>query len=808
MRALDAFGHALGDLRLAARALRRAPGFIGVVVASLGLGLALAASTLAVVNAYLIRSLPYPAADRLYHVRYAPPGPVEPGGMSALDWTSVADVVEFPVTTVGETYYVTGDAYSQTARGLRVSTGFMSALGVRTTLGRLFDRQDFDAVSEPVALIGFALWRDRFARDTTVVGRVIRVEREAGGGEPELLRIVGVLSPGFWFGRNSDDGVDILVPLGSPARTYMARLQESVPPALAARRLTEAARRVATSLPPDWSGVQLESVRERYVSELRPVAISIAVAAGLVLVVVCVNVAVLVLLRAMRRQKEVAIRVALGAGRRHILRLLLAEATLLCAGALALGLGLTVLTLELLAPLIEEQLGRPAPGGSDAIAVDSTVLLVLGGLGAVIALSLSGVPLLARRQERIADSLRAADRAGSDGPTMRRVRSSLIALEVAGSLALLVGAGLLLRSVVGMVRTDLGFRTEELVRVGVVFPGRSYPDAPARSAFYERLVQRVSPLSSMPPVMTSWPPFAETPAYPVMVEGSSESAAGAGVINVGAGYFTLLGIPLRQGREFTALDRAGAPPVAIISATLARRLWPDGSAVGRRIRVVDEPGTATPSQVWRSVVGVAADVRQTYRDQDLHDVYLSHHQATPERFGSFYLRTPRPPAELLGSLRTALVETDPLATIRGAVAVGTLDRELARMTFLTSLLTGFALFAALLALIGMYGVIAYAVRQREREVAIRMAVGATRAVVVRLFLREGGALLAIGVGLGWLGAVGLARLLGAQLLGVQKLDPWSFAGASLLMTCAGLLAIWWPARRAADTDPMVVLKQN
>lgn len=309
MTRLDAI---VRDLRFAARGLRRTPVFTFVATLSLALGLALTTSTVSVVNAYLIRSLPYPEADRLHHVRYAPPGPWEPHGMTGLDWKSVEDVVEFAIASSGESFHVTDSGYARSLRGLRVTRGFVDGLGVSVTTGRRFTEQDFVAGSEPVALIGHSLWRDRFGSDPGAIGRLIRGEAESRPGRPETFRIVGVLSPGFYYGRDSRTSVDLLLPHTSPVRTYMVRLRDGIPPAAAQRRLTEAARRAATSpIPADWTGVQLESAHERWVGSLRPVLLGVTVAVSLVVVIVCANVAVLMLLRSMQRQKEVAVRLAL-----------------------------------------------------------------------------------------------------------------------------------------------------------------------------------------------------------------------------------------------------------------------------------------------------------------------------------------------------------------------------------------------------------------------------------------------------------------------------------------------------------------
>src|SRR5688572_8202230 len=448
--------HLARDFRLAIRTLRRTPGFTLVGVTSLAVGFALTASTVAVLNAYLLRSLPYAEADRLYNVRYAPPGPWEPGNIQALDWRSVEDVVEFPITAAGDTFYVADGGFTQTVRGLRTGLGLIEGLGVRAALGRTLAAPDFKPSSDRVALMGYALWRDRYGSDPSMLGRQIRTEQETGG-RVESFQIVGVLPPDFYFGRDSSARADLVIPLTEPRRTYMVRLREGVPPAFAEQRLTEAARAVATGLPAAWSGVQLDSAHERYVGPLRPVLTGITVAAGLVLVVVCANLAVLMVLRAVRRQKEIAVRAALGAERRHIARMLVAEGAVLCVTALGLALVLTRWLLGALAPVIETELGRPAPGGASAIAVDGTVLVIVGTVGVLVALGLPFLPLLTPWQRRLAEALRTVGTSATDARMLRHLRSGLIAFEIAGTLVLFIGCGLLLRSAVTMLRTDLGF---------------------------------------------------------------------------------------------------------------------------------------------------------------------------------------------------------------------------------------------------------------------------------------------------------------------------------------------------------------
>lgn len=795
---------AIRDFWFAARGLRRTPVFTLVAIVSLALGLALTTSMVAVVNAYLIRSLPYPEADRLYHVRYAPPGPWEPRGMTGLDWASVEDVVEFPIASAGESFYLADGGYTVSLRGLRATRGFADGLGVSVVTGRRFTAQDFVAGSEPVALIGHSLWRERFGADARTIGRRIWVEPESRPGGPETFRIVGVLAPGFHYGRDSRASVDLLVPHTSPVRTYMVRLREGVPPAAAEHRLTDAARRAATSpIPDDWTGVQLESAHDRWIGTLRPVLFGVTVAVSLVLVIVCANVAVLMLLRSMRRQKEVAVRLALGSGWRHIARMLLAETFLICAAALGAGVAITALLLGALSPLIETQLGRPAPSAS-GIAIDATVLLIIGGVSLLVAVALSLAPLTSWGRG-LTNALQQDGRVASEGRTMRRLRSGLIAMEVAGALVLLVACGLMIRSVIRMIETDFGFDAEGLTRSRVMLRARNYPDATAYRLFHERFARRVSDATGSPVAFSSWPPFVPPPAHLIEPEAGS-SGVGAGAIAVSAGYFSTFGIPMRQGREFTAEEASADAPVVVISETLATQLWPAGSPLGRRVREV-EPTPAGPAPgPWRTVVGIARDVRQSYDDTDPRDFYKPRMPAG--RFGTFYLRTGRPAPILFEDLRSAAAELDRDAVISPPRLVAEDDQALAGSRFLTFLLTGFAGVAGFLAMLGIYGVTAYAVQQRHKEVAIRVALGASEHAIIRMFLREGALLLGLGTLAGLIGGAALSRVLRSHIFGVQSYDFPTYMAACALLSGAGLLAIFCAARRAAVSDPMSALNAS
>jgi predicted permease len=797
----------LGDLRFAVRSLRRSPGFGATTVVSLALGVALTASTLSVMNSYLVRAMPFPESERLYRALYDSPGQPQPRGVEHVDWKSLSDVVEVAdYSGLGRFVLHTGN-YPQEISSLECAPGALEAIGVRAALGRAFSGDDFRSGGERVIMIGDALWRERFGANPSVLGETIRVSAAASGDTPTGFRIIGILPPGFrYVGNHLRDPADTAIPLTSPRPAYMVRLRQGVPPAFAARRLTDAVRSVASEIPAGWQGVRLESVHAHYVREVRPVLVGVTVAAALVLLIVVLNVGVLMLLRALRRQQETAVRVALGAEPYRIARLLFAEAALICGVALVSGVAVTAITLRALGPQIEARLGRPVPGGVSALAMDSTVLLWIGGIGLLITAVVAWLPMIGVRPARLADSLRGEGRSGTDGPTVRRARAALLVLEVAASTALLIGGGLMLRSVAHLVGTDLGYETHHVFRPRLQLPNATYTDAASFTRFYDRLEEQLAAIPNLSFALSTFVPFWEPPKRPLETDHDTELRAS--ITAAGPDYFRTLRIGLLEGRAFTPVDRVGAEPVVVISESLARTIAPHSSALGTRLRTTEWSDTGEPLRVWRTVVGVAHDVHQTHADVDLTDAYIPFAQAT-NRFASVYIRATGSSQQWLETLRTVAASIDPNVFVGPAPPLSVqADDFLAGPRFVTAVLTVFALFAALLALLGIYGVTAYAVQQREREIAIRMAIGATTGTVVRLFLRSTGKVLLIGITAGVLGGTAASRILESQLHGVERFDPWTVAATCVFLVAAGLFATWVPTRRVARTDPMTALRAD
>jgi putative ABC transport system permease protein len=793
----------LRELRFAIRGLGKAPGFTAGTIVMLALGMTLCTTALVVVKAYLLSGMPYPAADRLFWIRYAVPGQQGPRDMEKLDWTSLNDVLEHPVAWDLDMFYLLGGSGAESAPGAWVTPGFVQGLGIAPALGHGFTEDAFREGGPNQVLISHRLWASRFGLDPAITGRTFSAYVSDRPNEAESFTIVGVLPETFW---HINPYTEVLAPLRAPSFPYMARLRAGVSASDAAARITQLVRSGAVAVPEGWTAT-LESAANAHVAAIRPTLRTISIGAAMVFLVACANVAGLLLVRANRRGREIAVRAALGAGRAALARMLLLEGLVLAAAASGASLLLTYLLMGPLAPAAQQQLGRSAPGGTAAFTIDLTVLLFTVAVGACTAVVCSLVPLGATFRPQPLGSL--GTRAATEGPRSRRFRSALIAVEIAASLSLLAGSALMLRSVARMLEVDLGFSAEQVLNASVTLRQNRYPDAASRGAAFERMV---TALEEMPVIQTAalsnaWPVQQPT-LIEVQAAGVPSSAARAAIHGVTDAYFETMSIPLIAGRGLSDRDRAGSEPVAVISSALARRLWPDGAAIGSGVAVPQARERGEPVTVTRRIVGIVADVRQGPGDEELADVYVPMLQA-PTRFAFVLAKTHGDPALALPAVRETFRSIDPeLSLDRARGMQGLVDALTARPRFMTILLGSLAAVAALLALAGVYGVVAYAVRQREREIAVRLAVGASPAQVVGLFVREGGIVVGAGLALGIVITLAATRVIASELFGVSPRDPAALGAAILAFGLAGLVAVWAPARRAAHTDPAVALRAD
>lgn len=789
----------LTDLRAAISALLSARAFTAISLVTLSTAIALSTVLLAVVNAYLVRGLPYPNAERLYRVDYAAPGERWPEGMDQLEWSSLSDVIEHPIAWDLDVFYLLGRDYPESAPGAWVTAGYVHALGIRAALGRALIDEDFRAESPAVALISHRLWQTRFGSDPAIIGSAFEAYVSDRPEEPETFTVVGVLPASLW---HLNVYTEVLVPLKAPSFPYQVRLRPGLRPESVRERIDGLVRSGISSLPPAY-GVTLTSVHESYVTPLRPMLWSIAVGSGLVLLIALANASVLTLVRTRRREREFAVRLALGASHWRVGRLIALEGLLIGAAATAAGLSAAIAILPTLAPAIERFLERRVPGGLLLLTIDGKVAGLALGSGALLSAVLISVPLLLLWRSRPERHIAGAGRGTTEGSHASRSRAALIGIEVAASLPLVVGAWLMAESVQRMTRVDFGIEAANVVTAGIAVRQRSFPTASDRAVLYERLERELEGIAGPSAVAFGdwWPLQGSRPGR---VEGTGGTLASANRFAVSTHYFPLIGIRLLDGRAFVSSDRFGSEPVMIVSASLAARLWPRERPIGQSLTVHadgDEPA------VTATVVGVVSDTRQSHTDTDQFDVYVPLAQRA-SRFAFVYLRRPQGPA-WEPEMRAAIARVHP------EIAMGTphpldegIEQERARPRLLAYLLVIFAMFASVLALIGVHGVIAYAVRQRRREIAVRIALGASSQAVTAMFLRHGIIVLSAGLLAGVAGAIALGRVLHSQLYGVASAEPHILAGAVTAFAVSAFAAVLWPARRAAAVDPVELLKQE
>ena len=677
----------------------------------------------------------------------------------------------------------------------------------RAVLGRAFSDEDFRPGGEHVIMIGNTLWREHFGASPSVLGKTIRVSAATSGETPTNIASSASCRPA------SATSVTMAAirptrpcpsrPRGRPTwcdcaracRTAIAARGSPKPCGASRRRFPQAGRAS------DWNpftSTTFATCVPFWSASLLPLR--------LVLLIVVTNIVVLMLLRALRRQKETAVRVALGPSRIGSPACCFAEAALVCGSALVAGVAVTTMTLRALGPQIEARLGAPVPGGVSALAMDGTVLLWIGGIG-----------LADRRDRRMASDDRRAPRATRRQPARRgpqQHRSSGCAPrshgpDRAGSRCL-NGAADRRRAHAPQrrepCRHESGLRNQSRVSSAPPAPLLHLQRPTASFArFYDRLEEQLAAIPNLSFALSTFVPFWEPPKLPVETD-RHHSESRASLTAVGPDYFRTLGIGLREGRAFTRVDRTGAEPVAVISESLARTVASHGSALGTRIRTTEWSETGETVRVWRTVVGVAHDVHQTHADVDLNDAYIPFAQTTT-RFASVYIRANGSSQQWLETLRTVVASIDPDVFVGRAPPLAVqADDSLAGPRFVTALLAVFALFAALLALLGIYAVTAYAAQQREREIAIRIAIGATAGTVIRMFVRDSGTVLLIGLAGGVFGGAVVSRILQSQLHGVERFDPWTFAMTCVFLGIAGLFATWLPTRRVAQSDPATALR--
>ncbi len=793
----------LQDLRYAARGLRKSPGFTSVAVLTLALGVGASTAIFSVVNTVMLQPLPFADAGRLVRVWESN---VERGWPTFatshpnfLDWRSQARTFESlaALTSAGFTWSARGEA--EIVLGLRVTATFLPTLKVAPVLGRNFlEEEDRPGGNTRVVLISDGFWRRAFGADPAAVGRTITLN-----AQPHT--IIGVLPASFRWG----DDTDMLAPLApDPARNradhrldVIGRVARSASIDEARTELDTLAARLAQQYPESnkgW-GVLMNSFYDWLVPDTTRRSLLVLLGAvALVLLIACGNVVNLLLARGAARQRELSIRAAMGATRSRVARQLLCESSLIGLLAAAAGMAFAIAATRLLVALGPDSVPR-----LDELSVDGSVFVFAIGVSLTTMVLFGMVPAIQSARQDPQDALRADGRHSTAGSGRARVRAVLTIAEVALSVALLIGAGLLIRSFARLQQVDPGFSVSNLMTARLTLPATAYPDGASRSAFYDRFLTDLRGRPGIEAVaVASGPPLSgDFTGGDVKLPAQSNDEAGSAAWRLaGPGYFAALGIPVR-GREFSWQDLPDRPPVAILSAALAAKYFPNEDAIGRQL-IMRSFGERP-----HTIIGVAGDVRTFGLDEDAGFVFYG---STTQYAGwnplSLVWRSPAAGASV-DAVRASLRSIDPSVPIARIASMETLfEQSIGPRRFNLYLLGAFAAVSLALAAIGLFGVMAYLVSQRTREIGVRLALGATRGEVFRVILGRGLALAVAGAIGGVGAALWLTSAMETLLFSVSRTDPMTFVGVPLVLLAVAAVACYVPARRAMRVDPVTALR--
>jgi putative ABC transport system permease protein len=798
----------LQDVRYAGRTLAKNRGFTAVAALTLALGVAVNTTIFSVINAVMLRPLPYAEPDRLVRIWESNPALGWPQFSAShpnfLDWRTHTRSMDSLVAVSSANFAITAPEGAQIVRAVTATADFLPALGITPALGRNFTRdEDRPGGENRVLLLTDGFWRRAFGAAPEIVGTTISLNGNS-------YTVIGVLPPTFDWGVNTD----LLVPLvPDPARprgdhrlTVFGRLKSGISIDQAHADLSTIAADLATRYPEsnDGWGVRTATFYDWLIPQaIRESLLVLQVAVGLVLLIACVNVANLLLARGAARQKELAIRIAIGASRQRIIRQVLIEALVLSAIGSAAGLALAAMVIPLLVAH-----GPATVPRLDEVSIDSRVMLWSMASAACAALLFGLIPAVQAGREQARDALQDSGRGSTSGAGRQRTRHLLTVAEVALSVTLLIGAGLLLRSFAQLQTVDPGFAVPSLMSARVMLPTRANFAEPAqRVAFWNRLTEEVRALPGIAAVSTtSGAPLAgigntstELEVPGVQPRRGEQPSAGWRIVT--PDYFATMGIPLR-GRDFSPAAGADAGPYTIISESLARRYWPNGDALGKPI-VIRSLGNRA-----HTIVGIAGDVRSGGLDADaIPTVYLSGIAAP---FGNPMFLVWRTMADAdteAAAVREVVRRIDPTVPV---FEVTTFDDLLSRSfgprRFNLYLLGTFAAVALVMSAVGLFGVMAYLVSQRRREMGVRLALGADRGALFRLVIGRGLVLASTGALIGIAGAFWLTRLMTNLLYSVSPTDPLTFAAVTVCVVAVSLLACYVPARRATRVDPLTALR--
>ena len=804
----------LQDLRYSVRLLLKSPSFALVAVITLALGIGANTAIFSVVNAVLLKPLPYPHPEQLVRVFESsstqPRFPMSPGDF--LDYRDQNTTLDnLAIYTRNDLELSLGERPEQLS-AMRVSAGFFATLGFEPLLGREFRRDDEVPGNTHVAILSHALWQRRFAGDPEIIGQAVLLSGEA-------FTVVGVMPAGVqhvggdYRSTPHGESVDGWWPMALNAKSprfahfvnAIGRMKAGVAREQAEADFNVIAERLAQEHPNTNSGwqIRINGLHQEIVGRARTPLLVLLGAVVFVLLIACVNVANLLLARASSREREMAVRAALGAGRRRLIRQLLTESLLIAALGGGTGLLLANWLIDALVALGPSQLPR-----LHAVTVDWQILAFTLGVTLLTGLLFGLAPALQGAKLNLNELLKEGGRGGSGGSRQRRLRDALVAAEVALAFVLLVGAGLLLRSFLKLQQTDPGFRPTGVLTLGFSLPSARYKAPEQILAFYQTLIERVSTLPGVESAGASsdlpWSGYDENSGFGI--EGKTyppNQEPEARFHFVTRDYFRTIGVPLIAGRWFDSSDRRDKPQVILINESMARRYWPGEDSLGKRITFADQP----KDDDWLTVVGIIGNVKDYPDSPEAHPAFYwpNTQQVTRDMFVA--IRTDGNPLSLAEAVRREVQTLDKDLAMTNLRALDTVaGAALAGQRFTLLLVGLFAGTALLLAGVGIYGVMAYLVAQRTHEIGIRMALGAQTANVLQIVIKQGMQMALAGMGVGLVAAFALTRAMAGLLFAVAPTDPLTFIGIAILLAAVALMACYIPARRAAKVDPMIALR--
>ncbi len=813
----------LQDIRYGVRRLLKQPVITIVAIISLGLGIGANTSIFSVVNAVLLRPLPYHDSERLVVVwetnsqaiaalmNLQNHNLVAPANF--LDWSKQNTSFDEMAAIRFLNFNLTGDDRPERVPGAIVTQNLFSLLGVKPALGRTFLPEDAQPERERVVVLGAGLWQRRFGGDQNVIGRKLNLNNES-------YSVIGVMPAEFQYPDTAElwalsrlavpeapgaANANLLTNRQAHYLFVLGRLKPGVTIQQSQADLTKISANLQSQFPQTnaSAGARVVAMQEEIVGDIKPALKILLAVVVFVLLIACANIANLLLARASSLSKEIAVRVALGASRMRIIRQLLTESTLLALAGGALGLLLAYEGIQVLVALNPGDIPRVKEINLDFYVLGWTILLsVLTGV-------LSGLaPALQVSRPNLNETLQEGGRGADPGAARHRVRNLLVILEVAMSLVLLTGAGLLIKSFINLQRVDPGFNAENVLTMRVSLPSYKYATPDQKQGFITELLQRVKHLPGVQSaaVSTVLPLSLDEAASSFVVEGQPPPSGGnlpiANFRTVSPDYFQVLHIPVLKGRVFTDADTKDVQSVAVINQTMAHNVFGDQNAVGKRIIIGSDKNAS-------EIVGIVGDVRHRSLDAELKpEMYVSYLRAPP---GFFVLaaRTTLEPASMAGAVRNEVLTIDRDQPVSAVKTMSEMRSEsLASLRFNTVALSIFAGLGLVLAAVGIYGVMAYSVGQRTHEIGIRMALGAQPGAVMRLVLGQGMLLVSIGVAVGLALSFGLTRIMASLLYGVTATDPVTFVSVAVALSLVALLANYIPARRATKVDPLLALREE